>query len=63
MMFNDILCELAAHHRDRKTILKSSVEKRLNKSLMTYYKSIDSSLTYLSNKSTKKVADAINEDD
>ena len=61
--FCRVLNELSYYHRDKSTILKSSIEDRLNKSLITYYRSINTSLTYLSNKSPKKIIGTFNEEE
>lgn len=62
-MLNEVIqqmkVDLAAHKRDRKELLETYVQKRLDDSLASYYEEIQKSLTNLlykdSLKSMKKV--------
>lgn len=52
MLFSDklysILSELQQRHRSRHVIMEQAVKDRLNNSLVSYVKSLDDSVTYLS---------------
>jgi hypothetical protein len=56
---NDILIhiekELSKRHRCRTEIMKSAIDERLNKSLETYAKGLDSGVNYINGKSELNV--------
>ena len=54
-VFENMLEDLLNHKRDRKKILKESVENRLNDSLMVYYSELKHSLEYLGSKNSVRV--------
>ena len=54
-VFENMLEDLLNHKRDRKKILKESVENRLNDSLMVYYSELKHSLEYLGSKNSARV--------
>ena len=46
---------LSQHHRDKSTIMENAVANRLNKSLSTYDKELNSGVEYIQAKSTLNV--------
>lgn len=46
---------LKSRHRDRHTIMKDSINERLNKSLFTYISDLDSSIEYIKTKKDTSV--------
>jgi hypothetical protein len=46
---------LSLHHRDKSTIMETAITTRLNKSLFTYDKELNSGVEYVQGKSTLNV--------
>ena len=51
--------DLQNHKNDKNELLKISIEKRLNKSLVNYYSSLNKSLSYLQSKNINKYKDKV----
>lgn len=51
--------DLQNHKNDKNDLLKISIEKRLNKSLVNYYSSLNKSLSYLQSKNINKYKDKV----
>jgi len=58
-----ILEDLNKHHRKKSDLLSYYINKRLDKSLETYYKELSYSVNYLKSKNNIKVMGEINECD
>lgn len=51
----EMLKECSNHHRDKNSLLKYVVNRRLNESLKTYYHEIEMSTEYLSRRKVESV--------
>ena len=59
-ILENMLYDLSCHKRDRNYVLTQSISERLNKSLQTYYKELNNSVSYLSSKDEMKVLKKMN---
>lgn len=59
-ILNNILADLSNHKRNKDDLLIFYINKRLDKSLYTYYDSLVSSVNYLKYRNCKKIMDKIN---
>ena len=55
MNLNLVLQDLQRHKRERATLLPMYIQLRLNKSLLTYYKQLASSMRYYDRKDELKI--------
>ncbi len=61
MNLDNVLDELQKYKRDKKTLLSVYIQDRLNKSLLTYYKQLTSSIRYYDRKDELRILKKLGE--
>ena len=61
MNLDNVLYELQKYKRDKKTLLSVYIQDRLNKSLLTYYKQLTSSIRYYDRKDELRILKKLGE--
>lgn len=61
-VLDGILFDLSRHKRDKKTLMETYINERLNNSLKTYYKELGDAIKYLEDKDVMNVARKLNKE-
>ena len=61
MNLDNVLDELQKYKRDKKTLLSVYIQDRLNRSLLTYYKQLTSSIRYYDRKDELRILKKLGE--